>query len=426
MDAVNLFSVDVLYEISNFIFNLRDYYNLALTNKYFYNNMLLQNENKSFLKILDGIFKNKKIKLNNNLPNFLFNLENLNIYDQILQNLPKLEILSVNYCIFKINSFSHLKHLKSLNINQGRIPEGCLNDLINLNKLKITKLLQFKGEYLKNLKQLKELNCNYISSLEENSINELQNLTKLKLNGCNNISGNLLQNLKNLKVLKIIDCYKMENDLHNISSLIYLKKLTIKLSNTNSSFVKNLHNLEYLKIKGNDLKDEDFYNFKNLKYLSVEGFGSIDNCFNHLNKLEKFKCDLKLIKNLNSIKHIKKLYILSMPNNITDKDLKQFTNNIIQLYCYSNITGECFSYLNNLENLIIMRNENITDSHLEINNLTNLKKLHFEKCPNIITGQFLLKMRKLKKLIAEYEFDEIYEIKEQIENGVSLWDIIKE
>ncbi|KAL9648968.1 hypothetical protein ABK040_008348 [Willaertia magna] len=440
-NSLTILPIDILYEISKFIDNIRDYYYLALTNKYFYNNMFLQNENNLFLNILNEIFKNIRISLKNNLPNFIFKLETISTFKNNLEllnnfinlknlyiiflsknctlNLNKLEYLNVNYGIFHKNTLN-LKKLKVLKISHIQNAESCLNELNSLQKLKISSTPQFKGDCLKNFKDLKELNLTNLPNLEEDNFNELKQLTTLKLYHCPNITGNFLQNLKDLQNLKIIDCNKFENTLQNIGPLINLKKLTIKTYNTNSNFIKNLINLEYLKIQAKDLQDTDFYNLNNLQYLSIEGIGSVGDCFKYLNNLQTLKCDLELIKNLNDIKHIKKLYILSMPKNIIDKDLLQFTN-IIQLYCHSDILGDCFSYLNKLQKLIIINNTNITDNHLE--HLVNIEMLKIDNCPNIVNGKFLLTMKNLKKFKVGFKSIKIEKAKEQIVKGFTLKNI---
>ncbi|KAL9652026.1 hypothetical protein ABK040_000367 [Willaertia magna] len=440
-----LFSIDVLYEISKFISNLKDCYFFALTNKFIYIN-LLETDNYLFIEILNEIFKNKKIKLTNNLPNFIFHLENLIIVNSELNllmkftnlkklqlfkikteyslpNLNKLEKLTVKFSRqLHLNIFVNLKQLKVLNFHCCNLEDEFIKDLTNLQKLKISSLCPFTGKYLKEYKELKELNFTGLVKIKDDILNDLQNLTILKLTSCLNINGNFLKNLKNLKTLKIINCTSVCYAFHYIEKIINLKKLIVDSDKIDSSFVKNLFNLEYLKIRVDNIKDEDFYNLKNLKYLSLEGSGSVSNCFKYLNNLETLKCDLQLVNDLNSIKHIKKLYILKTNDNITDEDLQQFTNSL-QIYCHSNISGKCFSYLNKLEKLEIVNNENITDEHLE--NLRNIKSLSLKNCPNIIYGKFLLNMNNLKELIADFPF-EVEGVKERIRKGNTLKEIMEE
>ncbi|KAL9651959.1 hypothetical protein ABK040_000302 [Willaertia magna] len=460
-----LFSVDVLYEICNFIYEIEDYLHLAFTNKYFYKNLLKK----------EIIFFNGKYLLNNftNLKFLnikqIFKSENENIFEKLNQ-LEELYIFNRKDLQNNIN-VTKLNNLKILHISKCN--DNILQNLINLTELNIKfSDKNFTGKYFCNLKQLKILHL-YNTNVTDENLQKLNNLTELNISRCIYINGNFLKDLPNLQKLFCDCCLKKDTFKENIKNLIQLKELSFshyKFNNIDSTFIKDLINLESLVLLGNNFKDEDFKNLKNLKHLYIEGKGLTGKCFKYLTKLEKLEGYIQDLKELKYIKNIKKLKCLDGDHcneHVTDKDLIVFINleslninfcnemkgdclisfkyltklNIsnlfyledkylinlnnlkkLKMYNCHKIIGTCLQNLTNLE-ILNITNTKIDEKYLEP--LINLKKLIAVDC-NIPTGKFLLNMNKLIKFkfVKSLKFNQIEKIKKQIKEGHQLKDIL--
>ncbi|KAL9649504.1 hypothetical protein ABK040_000743 [Willaertia magna] len=170
-------TVDILSMIGEYVDNAKDYIHLFQINKFVYNNIL--NNNETVLK--NKIFKKHFIYLNEKLPNYLFQLQNLNIAQEeeeiinfnllekfkylkylkieklpkyfIFPNLPFLEELIIEISTLQENTLINLQQqLKILNLDECTANDDCLNYLINLQELKLACSDELTGECLQNFK----------------------------------------------------------------------------------------------------------------------------------------------------------------------------------------------------------------------------------------------------------------------------------
>ncbi|KAL9657234.1 hypothetical protein ABK040_011456 [Willaertia magna] len=399
------------------------------------------------IRALNELFKRNTIILNNNLPKSWFNLGNLIVKDagnlNLLQNFTK---------------------LKSLSIKNMEINEKYLQNLIQLEKLK----LQTENINLTNLK--------------------FPNLRKLSLNLTNvEMTDDFVKNLTQLTCLKL----KLSDEINFdwLTCLINLKELKLCCETLNCNFLQNLINLEHLTINGNNCKvtDENLINLTKLKKLKLYNFHRKSpfegNCFKYFINLEKFSCDslqikeenlkylttlkkLKLNKqNINSGKFLKYLTQLEqlkfeLEESFKEKYLKNLNNvkylnvknsetftgqNLINLtnltklnVSYTNINDEHLVGLQNLKSLnlnvcnnitgtCLQKLINLTDLKIECTDvtenylmkLTNLKLLNINNCTKILYGNFLLNMNSLEYFnYCDFEFckDKIQLFKLQYQN----------
>ncbi|KAL9644054.1 hypothetical protein ABK040_005522 [Willaertia magna] len=418
-------SVDVLTEIIKFINEMEDYVNLAQINKYFYENLLLNNNHFTNNKI-NELCKKIELNLNNNLPKYLLNLQHLNLFeninDQILNftnlksltitnlpanftfpYLPNLEELVFYNSILSLDCLSNLKHLQSLQFENSYFPENCLQELINLTSIKINK-------------------WKIINDFSIRRLHHLQQLQYLEIKESCTTEFILLKKLINLKHLIL---FQTVNYIHY-------------------SFLKYLINLETLTIEGgNRLEGDDLRNLKKLKKLKLTGPCNFDNnCFYEMTNLEELNCslssitDFNILKNLKIVKlrtpnvlemnlqkvmnlvniinldiywadrsfsgkcfvncfSLKKLYI-SCCDNVKEEYLNSLNNLVeLQLSC-DMVTGMCFKYLNNLKKLILFGCKNLKEEYFVY--LQKLKNLKIENCNEWFTGECLLHLRNLNNL----------------------------
>ncbi|KAL9643355.1 hypothetical protein ABK040_014809 [Willaertia magna] len=353
-------TVDILSIIAEYLDNVKDFIHLFQINKFVYNNIL--NNNGTVLR--NKIFKNVIIYLNERLPNYLFQLQNLNIEQQEENDINNFNLL---------NKFNYLKYLEIENLPENFI----FPNLPLLEELIITKSNLQENTLINLQHQLKNLDL-YECTSNDNCLNYLNNLQKLKLWDCQGVSGKCLKNFKQLTKLEIY-CHENNHYTKYISDLTNLKYLTLDKSNslTNTNFLQKLINLEYLSIFIENVVSENcFTNLINLKELDVS------------NSTCNFtgKCLLNLT-------NLERLYVQS--TNVKDEYLKNLKNlkEVNFGYCYE-ITGECLLYLNNLEDLYISNNDNLKDEYFK--NLNNLKFLNIYHC-NGLNGEFLKYLPKLKE-----------------------------
>ncbi|KAL9653150.1 hypothetical protein ABK040_006366 [Willaertia magna] len=418
-------SFEILYEIAKYFDNINDFINLLRMNKFYYNNLLLSEDNEMFNKLFNKIMTcndnneyNNEFNLQQNLPNYLFNkLENIIISLNNLQtinkfknlksltinsyssreDLQKLQFIQQNNLFF--NTFINIKEtLQSLTFHSFDCKDEDLINLTNLTKLEINCGFSsiFTGKCLKNLKQLKSLQIFNNDSVIDEYLMDLTNLKELIIGNCKKITEICLQNKFKLERLAITI---LEPTTHFYEAIQKLTNLKYLATTIDSHYIKSLINLEQLIITGN-LKDEDFYNLKKLKYLYIK-YNSVlnGNCFKYLTNLEELRFALKNVKNLNYLKNIKKLYIQGITNNTTDNDLQNLQNIVLlNIRQTEFISEKCFLQLNNIKTLNIV-NFNFTDDKCFIN-LQNLTELTLKNC-NIISEQLLnylpnINLQKLK------------------------------
>ncbi|KAL9643458.1 hypothetical protein ABK040_010073 [Willaertia magna] len=434
-------SIDILYEIVKYFNNIKDFINLSRINKYSYENLLINNLfNNLFHSIIESQYINQnEFILTNNLPNYLFEKlkylnislteNNLNILKQF-KNINKLNLFysepskflnnnlitdirtNKDYNTILESSLLKLKdNLTSLTVEDCKLKDNVIKDFVNLTFLKIVEIdfsffrrdFYFTGKCLQNFKQLTYLYIYDNSIVKDLYLKDLINLQELHLPKCTNITGKYFYRFKNLEILnvtenKIDDCF-----LDNIVKITNLKRLSISNEKSNyffyklnSSFLRKMTNLEYLDIICDSTLDKDFCNLKNLKNLIVysgKENKKIGNCFNYLNNLEELKCDLNIINDLKCLQKIKRLKIKKLSDNIKDEDLKYLTN-IIEIKINESVIGEFLLNLLNLEKLTIM--ESLIKDEYFIN-LKNLQKLSLSDCSNI-SGECFNSLQNLKKL----------------------------
>ncbi|KAL9653392.1 hypothetical protein ABK040_002028 [Willaertia magna] len=368
-------STDVLFLISKYLDDIKDYLHLLQINKFVYHNVLNNNE----IVLRNELFKKKLKTLSTNLPKYLFRIETLNLKKSKNINL--------------LNNFQYLKSLKI-----SKLPNDFVfnDNLLNLEKLNV-KDCCLQSNTLSNLKQLKTLilrDCN----LNDDCIKELKNLTKLCIwTPKNRIASECLQNFPNLTTLKTLFCFSDKNYLKNVENLQYLKTLFIWEENNiikNTNFVKNLIHLQNLTLNVEEIVECDLYSLQNLRNLSIFGEGTLDKCFNYLKNLEELQCDLETIVNSNNVHNLKNLNIRSVPHNIVDEELKRFTN-LVEFSCHRyQFTGK---YLTNNLNLTKLR---VSCSQVKEEYLMNLKKLKLLDISNCkhVTGDCLREMIHLEEL----------------------------
>ncbi|KAL9643352.1 hypothetical protein ABK040_014806 [Willaertia magna] len=155
-------TVDILSIIAEYLDNVKDFIHLFQINKFVYNNIL----NNSQTVLRNNIFKKEVILcLNEKLPPYLFQLQNLNITQTERKEINNFNLL---------NKFKYLNYLEI-----QRIPENFIFPNLSLKKLHID-----------------------ISALQQNTLINLQKqLTALEFDTCI-VNDNCLNYLNNLQTLK--------------------------------------------------------------------------------------------------------------------------------------------------------------------------------------------------------------------------------
>ncbi|KAL9649492.1 hypothetical protein ABK040_000731 [Willaertia magna] len=475
-----LFSYDAIIEITKFIKEIKDYFNLSLINKSMFELMMKEN-----LHSLNEIFKRNDITLNENFPNYLFHLNNLKIINQkenlqLLQNFTNLNYLKLYNCEFEDKHLQHLNMLKELNLKY------CDNIL---------------GECFKEFKQLKTLKLDVINNVTDDSLIALNNITTLDITECDNITGKCFQNFPQLK--QLIYYGSTTTIIKHINSLQNLKILHLTLNyNPEEKYSLNLENLEELNLGYSEyyyFEDKDLINLPNLRTLWLYGvkdyitgscFIKLQNLQNlflyecyleegnlqYLTNLKTFDCDVKIsayyLRNLTKLKkltfipnnefkeeYLKDLTLLKLLKfevdyddeekieiNFTGKYLNNLENLTELIIPHSKvedkylieltklktldvsncktITGECLLNLNNLQKLNI-NNTNIHERYLQ--NLNYLKYLNIDNCNKIIIGKFLLQMNRLNHFyrVRWFNITQINEIKLNIKKEMILMNAIR-
>ncbi|KAL9643370.1 hypothetical protein ABK040_001382 [Willaertia magna] len=408
-------SIDILINIGEYLNNVEDYIHLFQINKFVYKNIL-----NNFNAVLrNEIFKKDVIiYLNKRLPNYLFQLQYLNIilgneinftfFDKFkylkyleIQSLPEnfifpnlqlleeliikksnlqkftlinlqqqLTSLDLQNCFVKDEDISYFINLKKLNALQcDELTGECLQNFTNLVDLSI-ELKDINEIDFYNLKQLKKLQIKG-NILYENCFTDLVNLTELDVTNCNNFNGKCLLNLINLEKLNVYGTIVKDEYLKN---LINLKEVDLSYCNKiTGECLLSFINLEYLTLKKNlSLRDDEYFkNLNNLKTLNISDCHDLKGKFlQYLTKLQKF-------------------YFESL--SISEEYLKMLTNlNYLSFSQYlDNIVGEFFLNLTNLKTLCIKTTfiNNVKDEHLI--NLKQLNTLNLFYCESVVGTCFL-------------------------------------
>ncbi|KAL9657844.1 hypothetical protein ABK040_013180 [Willaertia magna] len=372
---------DILYIISEYLDSINDFINLFQINKYVYFTILYNSEiifqSKLFKNDDVTIYLDKKL-----LPNYLFQLQNLNInYGyrndlNLLQNFTHLKYLKIN-CLEENFVFFSLPFLEELHISN-------------------TNLQQFTLQNLQ--QQLKTLTLDKCK-LNDSCIDYLNNLQELTIKNCEKISGECLQNFTNLTKLKeksfgenedITDITKYVENLINLKYLNIYKNRDRQIKNTN--FIKKLTSLEYLSIKVGKVIPEDFYNLQKLKYLKINHY---DSSFTNLESLTELNygcnCCSRSQKILLNFPKLKKLTLFDTE---IEDDCLQNLNMLKELHIMRCplVLGEF--YLNNLEKLSV-HGGSVVESFFK--NLNNLKYLQVSGCQSL-NPEFLQYLPKLESL----------------------------
>jgi len=264
------------------------------------------------------------------------NLAVITIEDKYLRNLSSLQKLKL-LCVKKIRGtiFQYLKQLKNLEIIQCRSIENA--SLYDLNRLEILHLesIHIKGNYIKNIKNLKKLVVKYNDLIGNEEIINLINLQNLTLVKCVNVSDKAFNTLINLQKLTLVKCVNISDKAFN--TLINLQKLTIKgcelikgdrfsnLINLTHLILKycysfRIQNLNLLnKIEQLRIVDSPrihSFNFSKLKLLKVllfwgkETNSTINNSIGNLSNLEMIggygiNLNMKILLKLKKLKNLK-------------------------------------------------------------------------------------------------------------------------
>ncbi|KAL9648784.1 hypothetical protein ABK040_003718 [Willaertia magna] len=255
---INYFTFDILFEISKFIKKIKDFLHFAQTNKSFYENLILNDNNRMIA--LNEIFKHNKIILNNkiNYPEYLFQVKNLMLLDESeldpnleiikkFNNLKRLQELTVNVKNIKPEYVNNLKNCNKLYLegSGGNLKEESLQQLINLVSLDINYCSDYKCDFLPYLTNLTELHAMEIPNLKDEHLLNLKKLKKLYIFECKNIVGNCLLELTNLKDLTIINTKVTDEYLKNLK---LLKRIEFSVDNdylNSGKFLFNNENLKY-------------------------------------------------------------------------------------------------------------------------------------------------------------------------------------
>ncbi|KAL9648821.1 hypothetical protein ABK040_003753 [Willaertia magna] len=445
-----IFSEDILFEITKYIDTLKDFISLSSVNKFF-RNYLLKNK-----LPLNEILKRNEISLKNNLPNYLFKIEYLNLKQFENHNFNLLnefkEIKSLFVWSLPNNFLFNFRKIKELYIYKTNINKSLLNlssELINLtigdcqivkeinfekftklNSLNLFECFNIPENCLKNLNQLKKLTVYDNYSITDDFLNGLINLEEFYIKGCS-FTGIYLQNFKNLKILDITDSnindeallnlnnlkelklYNCRNILGNcLQNLIKLEKLILQtcsaMKNINQ-YLNNLTNLKYLKIyfcsSDEFLTSNSLQNLTNLEYLEIRGKEFYDKDFCNLTKLKTLKITKPFTffdqeKNLTGsfLPYLTNLEILDCNFIVEEKYCKNLKHlKTLSLLKIDNVISEDLSYLKNIKTISLFSSfsNKITDRHLQ--QLTNFISLNLDHQEEI-TGECLINMINLTRL----------------------------
>ena len=325
-----------------------------------------------------------------------------------LKNLNGIESLSLDSNISISLSSSNFKNLKELCLQyENSIKNEHLENLINLQVLKIYHSYYITDEAFKNLNKIKTLILHntkitskvlqYLSNIEcwspdyvkkSDNVNEnMKNIKKLKLL---DLSGNSNYDDESIKNVEINHVILSGESMITINGLKNVKKMDL-VSDNITIIDEDLKNLDliYLNLNGNKIiSDKGLKYCKNLKMLSLYHCDGItdEGLINMIN-LEYLNLKMSF------------LYSYDRNNKITNKSLKELIKlKYLNLNGNINITDDGIKSLINLEYLNISHNNKIT-----INGLLNLKKLKEISCEHSLLSKkdlyILLKNNRNMKVI---------------------------
>lgn len=287
----------------------------------------------------------------------LFEIFNSNI---LTVDSPKLEILFLNY----IEKFElvHYESVKRLQIGSSFIDEQFLNSFTNLEYLQCDHFQLLSANALNYLPNLKELNCNYKSSLlmfGENFKEMIKNLLEQKFNGLKiNFLGiqlrddcfNFESNLNDPIDLHVKNYENLCNNLNWFNAFNYSRFMELTNNQMPNDLFKKYTNIQIV-IANKIVNQIHFINFlKNCKKLSKLTISnsslnvSLDQAF--YDQLGSFTSLIELtIRDTNNIQinfefilHLQQLHYFQTTNEMTTdlvlKSIKQ--NNYLSLICFEN------------------------------------------------------------------------------------------
>lgn len=384
-------------------------------------------------QILKDLNRLEELVLVVNEPNDLNSLmsENLDGDDY----LPKLNRLELNFKINNLTSlpahvFSHLKHLKSLNLNiltQDNLQNRLFSSLkFHLEELQIKgRIKQIKGDFFEGLAGLKKLKLTYnqIEEVSCDAFSPVKQLEEIEItwNRLQLLKQGLFSSLNQLKILNL-SCNKIEilnnGTFSDLSSLEYLDLSQNGIKTIEEYAFKGLDNLKKLNLSRNKIDRIDINGVNGqLKELSL-GFNKIeilnDDTFSNLCCLEYLNLEENKIKEIkiNVFKGLDNLKILKLNNNqIEDlrpdtfvhlKQLEELdlSGNLIQI-----LLEGVFSQINSLKKLGLRMNRIET---IEINFFGNLGYLRELDLRNNDSGEIIgfsnaiLKLNRLEKLRVDH------------------------
>ncbi|KAG4108365.1 L domain-like protein [Neocallimastix lanati (nom. inval.)] len=317
-----------------------------------------------------------------------------------LKNLEKLSLLYIKLSQSNIDEITSLKNLKELNLELysdiNDLKFDSFDQLDKLTKLTIsnptsrsyTSLFTLNKNILNHFKYVKEL---YISGLEikQQVFNDISNMVTLE-NLSIGIDSSLTIDLTKMDKLKDLSLFPYSE--HNISENISFKlpknieslAIDINLSNDNVNEIGKLTKLETLTININSVSIDPFENLNNLKVLNIGKY----------NGYEKDKFKLKFPKGL------KELYIDEIElSNANFEEIASLTSLEKLRITYNELKSipESIYSLENLKELSF-HGQQITSISDKIKNLKNL--VIFDLSDNEITTlpESIVKLEKLENL----------------------------
>lgn len=268
------------------------------------------------------------------IPNNFSSIESISNLTQILNELPKLILLSLNGCnINNINFLANLINLKTLNLSNNFISNiDSLSKLVNLKNIDLSHNKIYDFTPLSKLVQLSglELQANNISDID--FLTPLINLEELDL------GGNQISEIKPLAHLeKLNTLFLLKNEIRNIkplSRLVNLETISISFNKiTDISPLLSLKNLKSLYLNDNQITDiQPLIHFKNIEeiFLRNNPINTIPSELIDFEALENYKYKPDGTKELTAIEDFKNLittYYNSIERN--DKELQTGTKLIL-------------------------------------------------------------------------------------------------
>jgi len=255
----------------------------------------------------------------------------------------------------------------------------------------------------KQCKCLRKIDVYEMEELEEIHLPENGKLESIIINDCDNlrvfdgVKGN-----SNLKEITLFQCSKIENldlegctsleDFSNyfLCSLRYMNVKNCHKLNDLSPSSKNLERLDGLG-QGSCNPEKIFISDFNSRILNISGCTKLKNfCFLAENTVS--------IRGIDSCHNIEKLDMLVRPTNIDISKLKKLITFDIR-FCQEDGVFTGYENLVNLEEFIIQRFSSI--EHLDISNLTKLRRLRVEDSTSIKTIVGISNCHNLEEVILE-------------------------